>query len=109
VNAGADVSSSLALFSRVFEYLDLPVEIDDPAEPVRIDPATVAGHLRFEDVTVVYPGGGPAAVAGITIDVPAGSTLALVGETGAGKSTLASRDAGRRPVRQRLRSSRLPS
>ncbi|TDD40026.1 ABC transporter ATP-binding protein [Actinomadura sp. KC06] len=90
LNTGAMVSSSLALFGRVFEYLDLPVEIDDPADPVRIDPATVTGQLRFEDVTVAYPGGGPAAVAGVTLDVPAGTTLAVVGETGAGKSTLAS-------------------
>ncbi|MFI6387127.1 ABC transporter ATP-binding protein [Nonomuraea sp. NPDC050540] len=90
LNTGAMVSSSLALFGRVFEYMDLPVEIDDPADPVRIDPATVTGRLRFEDVTVAYPGGGAAAVAGVTIDVPAGTTLAVVGETGAGKSTLAS-------------------
>jgi ATP-binding cassette, subfamily B, bacterial len=90
LNTGAMVSSSLALFGRVFEYLDLPVEIDDPFCPVRIAPAAVAGHLRFENVTVAYPGGGPAAVAGVSVDVPAGTTLAVVGETGAGKSTLAS-------------------
>ena len=35
--------SSLALFARIFEYLDLPVEIDDPAHPVDVDPAQVAG------------------------------------------------------------------
>jgi ATP-binding cassette subfamily B protein len=90
LNVGVAVTTSLAMFGRVFEYLDLPVEIGDPADPVRIAPAAVAGHLRFEEVTVAYPGGGPPAVAGVTIDVPAGTTLALVGETGAGKSTLAS-------------------
>jgi ATP-binding cassette subfamily B protein len=90
LNFGVTLTSSLALFGRVFDYLDLPVEIDDPADPVRIDPAAVIGHVRFEDVAVAYTDGGPPVVAGITIDVPAGTTLALVGETGAGKSTLAS-------------------
>jgi ATP-binding cassette subfamily B protein len=72
LNVGVSLVSSLALFARIFEYLDLPVDIDDPAHPVDID-----------------PGSDVAAVAGADLDVPAGSTLALVGETGSGKTTLA--------------------
>ena len=82
--------SSLALFARIFEYLDLPVEVDDPVDPVEVDPAQVSGHVRIEDVSFASPGADRAAVVGVNLDVPAGSTLALVGETGSGKTTLAS-------------------
>jgi len=84
------VISSLALFARIFEYLDLPVEVDEPARPVSIDPATVTGHVTFDAVGFTYPGADRPALAGIDLDVPAGSTLALVGETGSGKTTLGS-------------------
>ncbi|WP_203694629.1 ABC transporter ATP-binding protein [Catellatospora coxensis] len=90
LNVGVSLTSSLALFARIFEYLDLPVDVDDPAHPVDLDPARVTGHLRLEDVTFAYPGSGTAAVAGVSLDVPAGTSLALVGETGSGKSTIAS-------------------
>jgi len=90
LNTGVSVISSLALFARIFEYLDLPVEVDDPAHPVEIDPAQVTGHVRFEDVSFAYPGADRPAVSGVNLDVPAGRTLALVGKTGSGKTTLAS-------------------
>ena len=89
LSTGVSVISSLALFARIFEYLDLPVEVDDPAHPAGIDPAQVTGHVRFEDVSFAYPGAGLPALSGIDLDIPAGRTLALVGETGSGKTTLA--------------------
>ncbi|MCI4065729.1 ABC transporter ATP-binding protein/permease [Micromonospora sp. R77] len=89
LNVGVSLTASLALFARIFEYLDLPIEVDDPVHPVAIEPASVRGHLRFTDVTFSYPGSDTAAVAGVNLDVPAGTSLALVGETGSGKSTLA--------------------
>ena len=89
LNVGVTLTASLALFARIFEYLDLPVEVAEPARPVPLDPATARGHLRVEDVTFSYPGSDTAALAGVRLDVPAGTSLALVGETGSGKSTLA--------------------
>jgi ATP-binding cassette subfamily B protein len=87
LNVGVQLTGSLALFARIFEYLDLPVEVDDPEHPT--DVSGVRGHLRFEHVTFAYPGSATAAVAGVNLDVPAGTSLALVGETGSGKSTIA--------------------
>ncbi|MGC4892464.1 ABC transporter ATP-binding protein [Micromonospora sp. DT31] len=89
LNVGVTLTASLALFARIFEYLDLPVDVAEPTRPVPLDPATVRGHLRVEDVTFSYPGSDTAALAGVSLDVPAGTSLALVGETGSGKSTLA--------------------
>jgi ATP-binding cassette, subfamily B, bacterial len=88
LSTSVSVISSLALFARIFEYLDLPVEVDDPARPVSIDPARVTGHVRVENVTFTYPGADRPALTGVDLDIPAGSTLALVGETGSGKTTL---------------------
>ena len=90
LNTSVSVISSLALFARIFEYLDLPVEVADPADPVEIDPARVRGHVRVEGVNFTYPGADRAALSGIDLDIPAGATLALVGETGSGKTTLGS-------------------
>jgi ATP-binding cassette subfamily B protein len=89
LNVQVSLTSSLALFARIFEYLDLPVEIDDPVDPVDLDPATIRGHVRFEGVSFTYPDAPTSAVDQVSLDVPAGTTLALVGETGSGKSTMA--------------------
>lgn len=90
LNVGIQLTTSKALFSRIFEYLDLPVTIADPETPVRLDPATARGDLRFEGVGLRYPNADRDALHNIDLTVPAGSTVTIVGATGSGKSTLAS-------------------
>jgi ATP-binding cassette subfamily B protein len=90
LNVGVSLTASLALFARIFEYLDLTVDVDEPARPAEIDPARIRGDVVLEDVSLTYQGSETPAVAGVSLEVPAGTTLALVGETGSGKSTLAS-------------------
>ena len=88
LNVGVDLTASLALFSRIFEYADLPVEIEEPAAPADLPRTTAAGEVRFHRVGFAYDADRPV-LTDIDLHVPAGSTLALVGETGSGKSTLA--------------------
>ncbi|WP_431038787.1 ABC transporter ATP-binding protein [Streptomyces sp. P6-2-1] len=82
---GVQVQTSLALFQRIFEYLDLPVDITEREQPVHID--EVKGEVRFEKVAFGYGDGSPV-LDGIDLTLPAGGSLAVVGPTGSGKSTL---------------------
>jgi ATP-binding cassette subfamily B protein len=106
LSTGVDIQSSLELFGRIFEYLDLPVDIAEPAHPVT--PATIRGELRLNDVSFSYAGSdapgtgspdtgspgtgspdtGRPTLRDIDVTVPAGHSLAIVGETGSGKTTL---------------------
>ncbi|MFF9286211.1 ABC transporter ATP-binding protein [Streptomyces griseosporeus] len=102
LSTGVQIQTSLALFQRIFEYLDLPIDITERENPAHLD--QIKGEVRFEDVTFHYDAaadGGAGAegtegkadrarpvLDGVDITVPAGSSLAVVGPTGAGKSTL---------------------
>ncbi len=120
LGAGADIEASLALFDRIFEYIDLPVDIVEAEHPVVLDPSRVVGEVRFEGVSFRYGDGAEAGADGgadggvgaatgadadrrespsaanadawtvhdIDLVVPAGTRTAIVGETGAGKTTL---------------------
>ncbi|MFF7639923.1 ABC transporter transmembrane domain-containing protein [Streptomyces canus] len=89
LSTGVQIQTSLALFQRIFEYLDLPIDITERENPVHLD--RVKGEVRLEKVEFRYDSDddqrGPV-LDGVDIDVPAGSSLAVVGSTGAGKSTL---------------------
>ncbi|MFE3471478.1 MULTISPECIES: ABC transporter ATP-binding protein [unclassified Streptomyces] len=89
LSTGVQMQTSLALFQRIFEYLDLEVDITEPENPVR--PPLIRGEIAFEKVDFSYDGqGGMGAptLRGIDVTVPAGTSLAVVGPTGSGKSTL---------------------
>lgn len=94
LSTGVQMQTSVALFQRIFEYLDLPVAITEPAHPVRL--AEPRGEIRFEHVTFAYDSPetdadaapAPATLRDIDLTVPAGTSLAVVGATGSGKSTL---------------------
>ena len=86
LRTGVDLQTSMAMFRRVFDYLDLPVEIDEPAAPKPLPQGR--GELRFDDVTFSYPGSDTRTLAGIDLTIPAGRHVAVVGSTGSGKTTL---------------------
>jgi ATP-binding cassette subfamily B protein len=96
LGVGADMEASLALFDRIFEYLDLPVDITEAADPVTLRPAEVLGEVRLQDVSFRYAGPNPLkpdegsewTLRDIDLVVPAGTRTAIVGETGSGKTTL---------------------
>jgi ATP-binding cassette subfamily B protein len=73
--------------ARVFELLDREPRLTAPADAPPLPAGS--GHVRFEGVTMRYAPGAPAALHDIDLDVPAGRTVALVGATGSGKTTLA--------------------
>jgi ATP-binding cassette subfamily B protein len=77
---------AVASGNRIFEILDRPPTVKTPADP-RPLPAG-RGRVEFRNVTLSYDGGAPA-VSGVTLDVAAGETVAIVGPTGSGKTTLA--------------------
>jgi ATP-binding cassette, subfamily B, bacterial len=84
LGVGLDVQTSLALFDRIFEYLDQPIDIEEKPEALPVAPA---GDVVFDHVWFGY-GEGAWTLEDVTFTVPEGSTTALVGETGSGKTTL---------------------
>ena len=83
LSVGVDVQTSLALFDRIFEYLDQPVDIDEKPDAVA---AAHAGDVVYDHVWFRY--GDEWTLQDVSFSVPAGTTTALVGETGSGKTTL---------------------
>ncbi len=81
-----DVQTSLALFDRVFEYLDLPVEIIERKGARSLLRETLRGEVEFRDVAFRY--GDDWTLEDVSFEVAPGTRTAIVGETGSGKTTL---------------------
>jgi ATP-binding cassette subfamily B protein len=88
LNVQADLQTSTALFDRVFEYLDLPVEIDQREDAITLDPTTTRGEVEFRNVGFRYEEDGATTLRDISFVAPPGTKVAVVGETGSGKTTL---------------------
>jgi ATP-binding cassette, subfamily B, bacterial len=87
LSVGVEVQTSLALFGRIFEYLDLPVDIEEAPDARVLE--GVRGDVRLRDVWFAYEEGAPWTLRGIDASIPAGTRTAIVGETGSGKTTMA--------------------
>ena len=85
LNVGAQWVASMALFSRIFEYLDLKPELHEATEPAQLADASLTLH----NVSYRYPGTDTDALSDVSLSIPAHTTTALVGHTGSGKSTVA--------------------
>jgi ATP-binding cassette subfamily B protein len=104
LRVSVEIQSSLALFERVFEYLDLEAEIVDAPDAVTLEPEAVRGGVTLDDVSFFYPqssplagdrdgdGAGPPArrraLDHLSLKVEPGQLAALVGPSGAGKTTV---------------------
>jgi ATP-binding cassette subfamily B protein len=111
LQVSTEVQSSMALFDRIFEYLDLDPEIEDAPDAVALTPAEVQGRVRFRDVRFRYEtrpeepepaapvwltdmpaaagnGGRGWTLDGVDLEIEPGQLAALVGPSGAGKTTM---------------------
>jgi ATP-binding cassette subfamily B protein len=111
LNVQVEIQGALALFDRIFEYLEMDHEITDAPDAVELTPATMRGEVRFEDVTFRYPVAAgqleattemveaeaegravpshiqPFALSEISFGAAPGQLVALVGPSGSGKTT----------------------
>lgn len=83
----AEASNAAAATQRFVEVRDVGSDVVDPARPVAL-PVPVRGELVLRDVAFAYPGSDREVLAGVDLTVRAGETMALVGATGSGKTTL---------------------
>jgi len=80
------MSQAAASASRIFEILDAKSDVTDKPEAKPLP--SIQGHVQFKEVTFRYPGGGTPVLSRVNIDAKPGQTIALLGMTGSGKTTI---------------------
>jgi len=85
--ANNEVQQGLSAAERIFEILDAPTDVQDPKEPQPIQP--FSDNIAFKDVSLTYPNASKPVLQNINLNIQAGEVVALVGRSGAGKTTLA--------------------
>jgi ATP-binding cassette subfamily B protein len=89
LNVQVEIQGALALFDRIFEYLDLPIDIQNRPNALVLDPDRVQGRVTFDHVSFSYdPSGQPLALDDVSFEAEPGQLVALVGPSGAGKTTI---------------------
>lgn len=86
--SGVQLRTTRALFIRIFEYIDTQPEVTEPEHPKSFPATGPMGHVRLKGVSYGYQQGFRN-LHDVSMDIPAGSHVAIVGPTGAGKTTFA--------------------
>ena len=85
LNIQVDWMRSMAMFTRVFEYFDMPIEIENPEDPVI--PKASTGEVEFSHVDFSYDGERQI-LKDVSFSLKSGKSIAIVGPSGSGKSTI---------------------
>ena len=88
LQVSVELRSSLALFDRIFEYMDVVPDIVDAPDAVDLPVTSGGGRVALRDVHFRYPGAPQDALAGVSLRADPGQLVALVGPSGAGKTTI---------------------
>ena len=88
LQVSVELRSSLALFDRIFEYLDVVPDIVDAPDAVDLPVTSSGGRVALREVYFRYPGAPQDALAGVSLHADPGQLVALVGPSGAGKTTI---------------------
>ena len=88
VSSATNMQNSLSGFDRVLDLLDEPREFEASRGGIEVSPPTCRGRITIDDAWFTYPGSAVPVIRGVSLEAEPGQTIALVGPSGAGKTTL---------------------